>query len=56
VAAVDGDVQIGLLDVRRHSGRRPAALHVHDHERHFRHDRPAERFGFSGKFPARLSR
>jgi hypothetical protein len=45
VAAEAGDVQVGLLDIRRHARGRTTALHVNDHERHFRHDRPAERFG-----------
>ena len=48
MAAETGDVQIGLLDAGRHAGGRPAALHVHDHQRHFGHDRPAERLGLQG--------
>ena len=45
VAAEAGDVQIGLFDVGRHARGRAAALDVHDDQRHFRHDRPAERLG-----------
>ena len=44
MAAEAGDVQVGLLDLRRHAGGRAAALDVHHHQRHFRHDGPAERF------------
>ena len=43
MAAEAGDVQVRLLDVRRHAGGRPAALHIDNDERHFRHHSPAER-------------
>ena len=37
VAAVNRLHQVALLDVGRHAGRGPAALHVHDHQRHLGH-------------------
>ena len=43
VAAVEGQQQVGLLDLGRHAGRRAGALDVDDHERQLGHDREADR-------------
>ena len=43
--AVARDVEIRLLHIRRHARRGTAALHIHDHQRHLRHRRPAQRLG-----------
>src|ERR1039458_8680265 len=48
MAAEAGDVQIGLLDAGRQAGGRPAALDIHNHQRHFGHDRPTQRFTLQG--------
>ena len=42
MAAVERLQQIGLLGLRRHTRRRPGALHVDDHERELGHDGQAD--------------
>ena len=45
VAAVHREHEVGLLGLRRQSGRRAAALHVDEHERQLHADRESERLG-----------
>src|ERR1022692_1754017 len=65
VSAEAGDVEVGLLDVRRHAGGGSAALDVHHDKRYFSHPRPADRFslerdaraaGASDRHAARITR
>src|SRR5437588_7650827 len=45
MATEAGNVEIRLLDARRHSGRGPATLNITNYQRHLRHNCPAERLG-----------
>jgi len=48
VAAVQGQVQIRLLDLGRHAGGRPRTLHVDDNQRQFRRRGQAQSLGLQG--------
>ena len=45
MSAIDGDVEVGLLDVGRHAGAGTAALDINNNQRYFGHDTPTDGFG-----------